>query len=359
LRNLKAYAPLDLARGCRQAWRMAYGGGRRKPRNDPKGEAHMSEPYVRPDVRAFLQMLKANPRPVMNAETIAALRPMMPAGMAMLEPPMGELAVMRDVVMPGPGGEIALRMFDARAEREPGPVAVFCHGGGFVIGCIEGYVSMCAEIARRLDLPVVSVEYRLAPEDPWPAAPDDAEAAARWIAEHGEAFGRRFTGLVLCGDSAGGNLTLVTALALRDRPAALPVVMQLAIYPRVDREQHPSWLAFSNGYGLDLSDMTFYDQAYRPDYDHWRASPVEADLAGLPPTLIVTGGLDPLRDSGRAFAAKAIAAGVPTTYREFPGVIHGWLGFRRVIPSAQADFVSVLEIARAMIAESLARPAAG
>jgi acetyl esterase len=320
----------------------------------------VSEPYVRPDVRAFLEMLKANPRPVMNAETIAAMRPMMPAGMALLEPPMGELAVMRDVVMPGPGGEIALRMFDARAEREPGPVVVFCHGGGFVIGCIEGYVSLCAEIARRLDLPVVSVEYRLAPEDPWPAAPDDAEAAARWIAEHGEAFGRRFTGLVLCGDSAGGNLTLVTALALRDRPAALPVLLQLAIYPRAtQRHDTASFLAFRDGYGLDASDMVFYDEAYRPDPAHWRASPLVADLAGVAPALIVTAGLDPLRDEGRDYAAKAVAAGAPTTYREFPGVIHGWLGFRRAIPSAQADFASVLEIARAMIAESLTRPAAG
>jgi acetyl esterase len=317
----------------------------------------MTEPFVRPDVRAFLDMLKANPRPKMTAETVAAMRPMAPAGMAMLEPPVGDLAVTRDVVMPGPGGDIALRLFDARAEREAGPAVVFYHGGGFVIGCIDTHVSMCAEIARRLDLPVISVEYRLAPEHPWPAATDDAEAAARWIAENGAAFDRAITSLVLCGDSAGGNLTLVAGLALRDRPAAVPVILQFAIYPRADAGPDrggPSFAAFGDGYGLDRSDMAFYDQVYRPIPDEWRASPVAGDLAGLPPTLVVTAGLDPLRDSGRAYAAKAIAAGVPTTYREFAGTIHGFLGFRRAIPSGQQDFVTVLDIAKAMIAESLA-----
>jgi acetyl esterase len=320
----------------------------------------MSEPYVRPDVRAFLDALEANPRPKMNAENIAAMRPLAPQGMAMLEPPIGELAVSRDVTMPGPGGAIPLRLFDARATREPGPVVVFFHGGGFVIGDIDTHASMCAEIARRLDLPVISVDYRLAPEHRWPAAPDDAEAAARWIAENGQAFERRFTGLVLCGDSAGGTLCAVTALALRDRPAALPVILQMPIYPAADRGgDYPSHKAFAKGFGLDAVDTVFYDEAYRPDPAHWRAAPARADQSGVAPTFVVTAGLDPLRDEGRALAAQTVAAGVPTAYREFPGVIHGFLGFRRAIPSAAQDFVAVLAIARAMITESLAAPAPG
>jgi acetyl esterase len=133
------------------------------------------------------------------------------------------MALMRDVVMPGPAGEIPLRLFDGRTERAPGPAVVFFHGGGFAIGNIDTHASMCAEIARRLDLPVISVDYRLAPEHPWPAAPDDAEAAARWIASNGAAFDRAFTSLVFCGDSAGGNLAIVTALALRYRPASVPL----------------------------------------------------------------------------------------------------------------------------------------
>ena len=314
----------------------------------------MTEPFVRPDVRAFLDALKANPRPKMTAENIAAMRPMAPAGMAMLEPPVGDLAITRDAVAPGPHGDIPVRLFDARAEREPGPAVVFFHGGGFVIGNIDTHVSMCAEIARRLDLPVISVDYRLAPEHPWPAAPDDAEAAARWVADNGAVFGRRITGLVLCGDSAGGNLTLVTGLALRDRPATVPLLALLALYPATDPGgDFPSSKAFGEGYGLDTSDMAFYHEVLNPDRSHWRGSPLVGEQAGMPATLVVTAGLDPLRDQGRAYAAKAVAAGVPTTYREFPGTIHGFLGFRRVIPSAQADFEVVLEIARAMIRESL------
>lgn len=315
----------------------------------------MSEPYVRPDVAAFLKMLEANPRPKMTAETLPMMRPLAPQGMALLEPPIGELAVTRDLRAPGPGGDIPLRLFDARAEREPGPVVVFCHGGGFVIGDIDTHASMCAELARRLDVPVVSVDYRLAPENPWPAAPDDAEAAARWVAENGAALGRGVTGLVLCGDSAGANLTIVTALALRDRPAAVPVLLQFPIYPAVDRAgDYPSGKAFSQGFGLDAVDTVFYDQAYNPDRHHWRGSPIIADLEGLPPLLLVTAGLDPLRDQGRVYAAKAVQAGVRTTYVEVPGVIHGFLGFRRVIPSAAQDFVALAETARAMLEESLA-----
>jgi acetyl esterase len=315
----------------------------------------MPEPFVRPDTRAFLEALKANPRPVMNADNIAAMRPLAPQGMALLEPPVGELALTQDGTAPGPGGPIPVRMFDARASREAGPVVVFFHGGGFVIGDIDTHASMCAEISRQLDLPVISVDYRLAPEHPWPAAPDDAEAATRWIAENGAAFGRSFTSLVLCGDSAGGNLTLVTALALRDRPAALPVVLQFPIYPRTDLAADTrSFAAFGDGYGLDHTDMVFYREAYDGDPKDWRGSPLVADLAGLPPTLLLTAGLDPLRDEGRAFAAKAIQAGVTTAYREGQGLIHGFAGFRRVIPSGQQDFAAALAVARVMLAESLA-----
>jgi len=314
----------------------------------------MSDLFIRPDVRVFLDALKANPRPALTAENIAAMRPLAPQGMAMLEPPVGELAIMRDAVMPGPGGDIPFRLFDARAQREPGPAVAFFHGGGFVIGNIDTHASMCAEIARRLDLPVISVDYRLAPEHPWPAAPDDAEAAARWIAGNGAVFGRAVTGLVLCGDSAGANLSIVTALALRDRPASVPVVTVIALYPSTDRTRHyASTEAFGEGFGLDTSDIAFYMDSLKPQPWHWRASPLLADQSGMPAALIVTAALDPLRDQGRAYAAKLIDAGVPTTYREFAGTIHGFLGFRRVIPSAQNDLATVLQIAGAMIHESL------
>ena len=176
----------------------------------------MSEPFVRPDVRAHLDAIKANPRSNLTVEMLPAVRPKLVLGIATLDLPVAELAVTRDLEMPGPGGQIPLRLFDARASRGPGPAVVFFHGGGFIVGNNDTAAFLCAEIARRLDLPVISVDYRLAPEHPWPAAPDDAEAAARWIAANGKAFDRAVTGLVMCGDSAGGNLAIVTTLALRE-----------------------------------------------------------------------------------------------------------------------------------------------
>ena len=115
------------------------------------------------------------------------------------------------------------------------------------------------------------------------------------------------------------------------------------------QRRYPSAVAFSDGYGLDAADMVFFNEAYNANPTDWRGSPLLADLAGMPPLLMITAGLDPLRDQGRAYAAKAIEAGVFTTYWEIPGTIHGFAGYRRAIPSAQKDFVGILEIAAQMI----------
>jgi acetyl esterase len=310
----------------------------------------MTGVFVRSDVQNFLAMMAANPRPAFTAEFLAQIRNLPPGVMASLDLPVGDLAVIRDVMMPSPAGDIALRLFDARAARDPGPVVVFYHGGGFVVGSIDIHAAVAAEIARGLDLPVISVEYRLAPENPFPAAPDDAEAAARWIAENGAAFGREFTSLIPCGDSAGGTLAIVTTMALRDRPAVLPVSMQILFYPGTDLAgQYPSTAQFGSGYGLDATDTVLYRQHYNAPAEHWRGSPLHGNHAAMPPTLVVTAGLDPLRDQGRAYAAKLIEAGSPTTYRDIPGIIHGFATYRQVIPSAQADLTAILSLARALI----------
>jgi acetyl esterase len=232
---------------------------------------------------------------------------------------------------------------------------VFYHGGGFVVGSIDTHAGIAAEIARQLDLPVVSVEYRLAPEHKWPGGPDDAEIAARWIAAHGASFGREFTHLVLCGDSAGGTLTLITATALRDEPAELPLLALIPIYPVTDAtREYGSRTTFADGYGLESANMAYYEEAYRSNHAHWRRSPLLANLAGLPPTLLVTAALDPLRDEGRAYAAAAIEAGVSVIYREYLGTIHGFCSYRKLVPSAQADTLAFLALAKLMIAEALA-----
>ncbi len=312
-------------------------------------------PYVRSDVQAYLASLKKSPRPPMNTATITMVRKIPPEMIAKMmsgsEPPVGALAVDRTLTMKGPGGDIGLRLFDAKAERAPGPVLVFYHGGGFVLGSIGTHASLAAEMARQLDVPVVSVEYRLAPEAKWPAAPDDAEAAARWVASHGKELGREVTGLILSGDSAGGTLTLTTALALRDKPAAVPVKLTIPLYPMADASRpYPSMAAFSAGYGLDLADMNFFESALAANKKSPRHSALLADLKGFPPTVLAAASLDPLRDGDRAFAAKLLAAGVPVNYYEAQGNIHGYTTFRKAIPSAQDDLNVILSMAKAMLA---------
>lgn len=313
-----------------------------------------AKPYVRPDVEAYLKAFYAKPRPAFTREMLMQIHKLPPAALAAMSQqdlPAGSITT-KDLTMPGPGGPIALRLFDTRAKRAPGPVVVFYHGGGYVLGSIDTHAGLAAEIARQLDLPVVSVEYRLAPESPWPAAPDDGESAARWVAGNGKAFGREFTGLVLAGDSAGGNLTLVTAAALRDKPAALPVILQVPIYPATDFvKRYPSNTQNGEGYTLDSKSMASFGMHYAADPKSLRASPILGDLAGLPPTVLVTATLDPLRDQGRAYAAKLVDAGVPTAFYEGKGLIHGFATYRKAIPSAQTDTVAFLRVARAMLDE--------
>lgn len=313
-------------------------------------KASGSEPYVRPDVKAFLDRLKAGPKMSFTREALAMMRTLPPGAIPSQDLPAGELAVIRDFEMPGPGGPIKLRLFDSRKEREAGPVVVFYHGGGFVFGDLDSYAGLTAEMARGLDLPVISVGYRLAPEHPWPAAPDDGQAAARWIAANGEALGLKPTGLVLSGDSAGGNLALITAAALRDEPAAVPLVMQIPFYPATDSVGvYPSQTQFAEGFLLDAESMAQFAQHYAADPKSLRTSPLLGDLAGLPPTVLIAASLDPLRDQNRAYAAKLIEAGVPTIYLEGKGLIHGFATFRKAIPSAQQDVADMLALAKEML----------
>ncbi|MDQ2878390.1 MAG: alpha/beta hydrolase, partial [Pseudomonadota bacterium] len=153
----------------------------------------MTEPFVRPDTGMFLQFLANLPGPRMHELDAPAARAQFTAMKDIADPPVGALATRLDVAIPGAGGDIPATLFDARDTREPGPAVAFFHGGGFVIGNVETHASFCAEMARVLDLPVISVDYRLAPEAPWPAAPDDCEAAARWIANSPGTLGRHIT----------------------------------------------------------------------------------------------------------------------------------------------------------------------
>src|SRR6188472_2948165 len=165
----------------------------------------MADPFVRPDVRQFLDYLNNLPGPKSHEVGPNEARAMMLASRHVADAPAGELAVIRDLSCPGPAGEIGLRLYDARETREAGPLLLFFHGGGFVLGDLDTHEPICAELARRLDMPIVAVDYRLAPEHPWPAGIEDCIAAARWVAASPDTLGRKTDGLVLAGDSAGGN----------------------------------------------------------------------------------------------------------------------------------------------------------
>ncbi len=254
------------------------------------------------------------------------------------EPPVGRLDVIRDLSCPGPAGQIPLRLFDARAERGPGDVIVFAHGGGFVFGDLDSHASLCAQIAREMDLPLIAVDYRLAPEAPFPAAPEDAIAAARWIAESGAATGREARRLIVMGDSAGANLAIVVAVALRDQPAAAAVAAQCLIYPVTGPIlDEGSGRDFAEGFFLTRAGMDWFDSHYQPLDADWRRNPSVAGLAKLPSTVLMTASLDPLRDQGRALAGALANAGSEVVYLEAVGTIHGFWSMRELLPSSAAD----------------------
>ncbi|MEG3086093.1 alpha/beta hydrolase [Sphingomonas sp. PB4P5] len=313
----------------------------------------MTEPFVRPDTKAFLGFVNAMPGPKMHELDAAGARAQYLAMKDIADPPIGDLGTRLDLTIPGPAGDIPATLFDTRANRQPGPAVAFFHGGGFVIGDIATHASFCAAMTRALDLPVISIDYRLAPEAPWPAGPDDCETAARWIASGPPELGRAVTSLIVCGDSAGGNLAIVTAIALRDAPAKVPVIAQLAFYPATDATRdYPSYGEFAEGYLLTRASMEWFNAAYAAEAAHIRSSPLTGDLAGLPPAVVVTASLDPIRDQGRAYAAALAQAGVPVVFREAKGNIHGFITLRQAIPSSTGDVAGAFAALKALVMEA-------
>lgn len=306
----------------------------------------------RDDVRAFLAAVEAREGPRTHELEPPAAREMSKLLKAAAEVDTPKIARIDNLSCPGPAGDIALRVYDARESGAPSSAIVFYHGGGFVINDLDTYEAFCAEMALQMQLPVISVDYRLAPEAPFPAAPDDCEAATRWIADHGDVLGLDITGLIACGDSAGGNLAIVVSQQLRDRPASLPVIAQFPIYPTVDDAGgYQSFKDFSEGYLLTSDTMRYFDGHYAPKRGDPRNACILARHEATPPTLVMTAGLDPLRDQGRAYAGKLIEAGVTTLYYDARGTIHGFITLRKAMPSGNADLAVAFRLLKALIAD--------
>lgn len=304
-------------------------------------------PNFREDVQAFLAMVNSLPAPeaLVPEEQREGYRAMK----LMVEADPRDLAVIKDLSCPGPAGEIPLRFYDVRAERGPSPVILFFHGGGYVIGDLDTHNSLCTELSAELDLPVLAVHYRLAPEHPFPAAPDDCEAAARWLAGSPAELGRSVTGLVTIGGSAGGNLATVTARALCDKPAAAPMLLQVLLYPATDESQDGSMKTFGENHLLTSVVMDWFYDLYKPESGNQRAFPLHASAAGMCPSIVVTAGLDVLQDQGRRMADKLVEAGVDTVYLHMAGLTHDFTTTRKALPSAAAAVAKIIAAMKLML----------
>lgn len=236
----------------------------------------------------------------------------------------------RDFSIPGPAGAIRARYYrPAGAETgEALPGVVYFHGGGWTCGDLDTHDGVCRGIAAHGRCAVVAVDYRLGPEHKFPAAVEDALAAVRWACANAASLGIDATRAVVAGESAGGNLAAVAALALRG--SGPPLAMQVLVYPVTDQTADSgSMQRFARGYSLTRDLMRWYQRNYfaaESDLADWRASPLLArDHSGLPPAYIITAGFDPLLDQGRAYAEALERAGVPVTHECFEGQIHGFL----------------------------------
>jgi len=307
--------------------------------------------YIRPDMKAFLDMMAAAKGPKLADMTLAEARQSYIVMHSIADRPARALAVIRDLSCPGPMGDIPLRLYDARDSREAGPVVMFFHGGGFVIGDLDTHHALCTEIAALIDLPVVAVHYALAPEAPFPAAILDCEAATRWVAGSPAQLGSPATGIITIGDSAGGNAAVVIPQLLGANPAAVPVVLQVPLFPLIAAvDDLPSMVAFSDGYLLTAETMAFFDAAYAAPRSDPRAYPILGDHSAAPPTIIATASLDPIRDSGRAYARALVDAGREVVFLEMRGVTHSFANLRQMVPSAQGDLERIIAAMRFMLA---------
>lgn len=255
-----------------------------------------------------------------------------------------------DRVVPGPVGapDLPVRVYRPGGTGRPRPTVVFFHGGGYTLCGLDTHDATARTLCAESGAVVVSVAYRLAPEHRFPAATEDAYAALCWAAVQARAgaLGGDPAAVVTAGDSSGGGLATVAALMARDREGPT-VALQVLIYPVLDAGQGSgSYRSNATGYFLTAAHLRwFWEQYLGPDGDgtHPYASPLLADLAGLPPAHIVTAGCDPLCDEGAAYAEKLRLAGVPVTRGHHPEMFHGFLGFPRLLDDARSAVAGVAE----------------
>ena len=295
---------------------------------------------LHPQAQALLRLIEEKGVPPAHTLTPAQARDWYLQRRTFTQPDPPEVGSVRDLQAPGPAGPIPLRSYRPVGSAPDAllPVLVYYHGGGWVIGDLVTHDVLCRQLSNQSGCAVVAVDYRLAPEHRFPAAVDDAIAAARWV--HANAATLRIAPdrIAVGGDSAGGNLAAVVALHARDA-GELPIAFQLLIYPATDqRRGWPSHTSNGQGYLLTRDSIDYYHDLYLGDDAQdldWRASPLlHPDHARLPPAFVLTAGYDPLRDEGLQYAHKLSAAGSRATLVNFERQVHGFILMGRVLDEA-------------------------
>jgi acetyl esterase len=293
---------------------------------------------VDPAFAPVLDAISAMPPPPPDSDPVASARAA--TGAMFVHPSPPDVAV-EDRTVPGLDGapDVPIRVYRPRSLSAPAGVLVYFHGGGFIAGSVESHDGTVRELAEGAGCVAVSVEYRLAPEHPYPAPLDDCIAALRWVAAHAAEIGGDPTRLAIGGDSAGGNLA--AAVALRNRDEGGPALaLQLLVYPVIDVAcSTPSMTSNGTGYMLTADSMRWMWSTYLGGEDRssdpYACPAAAADLRGLPPAYVVTAEFDPLRDEGEAYAAALRAAGVPTEQVRYDGQIHGFFSMYALAPQSK------------------------
>ena len=311
---------------------------------------------VHPQIRTYLQQVAEAGLPAIQELDPAAARAQfesaMKARLATFPPP--PVAAVEDRTAPGPAGPIPLRVY--RPSEAAGlPVLAYFHGGGHVIGSLDTHDAIARNLCREAGCLVVSVDYRMGPEHPFPAAVDDCFSVVRWLAGQGAEIRADPGRIAVGGDSAGGNLAAVAALLARDEGGP-PLRHQLLVYPVADyRCRGASYERYARGYGtLEAASMRWFRRHYLggpAGAADWRASPLLADShAGLPPALVVTAGCDVLHDEGAAYAERLAVSGTVCEHAGFPGMIHGFFGLLGVADAAAEAHARAARALRAAFA---------
>ena len=295
---------------------------------------------MHPDALRLLDAIRAAGRPPLQDLQPAEARAAYAAGRLLLQPPPDCVAEVTDAAIAGPGGSLPLRLYRGAGTHGIAalPCLLYLHGGGWVIGDLDSHDGVCRRLANLGACRVIAVDYRLAPEHPFPAAVEDAAAALAWVAGHAEALGIDPARIAVGGDSAGGTLAAVLALMGRDGSGPAPM-FQLLLYPVTDLAMDtPSYARVTEGVPLTAATMRYFAGHYVPDPAQrldWRASPLRAGrLSGVAPAFVLTAGHDPLADEGQAYARRLEAEGVRVTALHLSGHVHGLVTMGRVIGAA-------------------------